>query len=227
MNRSMIERLIVACLVAIASVAAAQAQTAAYTITGMDGTPVMNHVVPVETGDEIRRLSEVVSVGNPQGDVTIFEFYDLNCPYCRKASVDLRAMLAADKKLNLVLVPFPVLGIPSIQAGRVEFALAHLASPLKFYLFHQKMFSGRGVNDGERALAAAEGLGFAREKILELANAQSITDSMKAHVAVGDKYDMQATPSLVIQDVAIVGYPGRDALEKIIAAVRKCGKAEC
>src|SRR5207302_6179094 len=124
-------------------------------------------------------LSHVVSVGNRRGDVTVYEFYDLNCPYCRKASVDLRAMLAADKKLDVVLVPFPVLGIPSIQAVRVEFALAQIASPVKFYLFHQKMFSGRGVNEGERALSAAEGLGFPREKLIALANADSITDAMK------------------------------------------------
>ena len=227
MNRIMIKHLIVGALVAISSVAAAHAEAASYKIIGMDGTPVMNHVVPRETGSEIRRLSHVVSVGNPKGDVTIFEFYDLNCPYCRKASVDLRAMLAADKKLDLVLVPFPVLGIPSIQAGRVEFALARLASPLKFYLFHQKMFSGRGVVDGERALAAAQELGFGREKVLELANAEAITDAMKAHVAIGDKYEMQATPSFVIQDVAVVGHPGREALEQIIRSVRKCGKAEC
>ena len=223
----MINRLAAACLLASLSLSAALAEEASYKIIGLDGTPVMNHVVPLGAGDEIGKLSHVATVGNPKGDVTIYEFYDLNCPYCRKASVDLRAMLAADKKLNLVLVPFPVLGIPSIQAGRVEFALARLASPLKFYLFHQKMFSGRGVNDGERALAAAQELGFPREKILEIANTEAITDAMKAHVAVGDKYDMQATPSLVIRDVAIIGYPGRPSLEKIIAAVRKCGKAEC
>jgi protein-disulfide isomerase len=222
----MIARLIAITLIVVPTVAA-RAEPASYEIIGMDGTPVMNHVVPVETGDAISKLSHVVGVGNPKGDVTIFEFYDLNCPYCRKASVDLRAMLAEDKQLNLVLVPFPVLGIPSIQAGRVEFALAEFASPLKFYLFHQKIFSGRGVVDGERALAVAEGLGFTREKLLPLANAESVTDAMKAHVAIGDKYDMQATPSLVIRDVAIAGYPGREALEKIIRAVRQCGKAEC
>src|SRR5882724_9478691 len=210
----MILRLLAACLIAILPFAA-HAQEA-YDIIGLNGTAVMNHVVPVETGDMIAKLPSVVSIGNPKGDVTIYEFYDLNCPYCRKASTDLRAMLSADKQLNIVLVPFPVLGIPSIQAGRVEFALAQMASPLKFYLFHQKMFSGRGVVDGERALSGAEGLGFGREKVLELANAEPITDAMKAHVAIGDKYEMQATPSFVIQDVAIVGYPGRDALEKII-----------
>ena len=50
---------------------------------------------------------------------------------------------------------------------------------------------------------------------------------MKAHVKVGDALEMQATPSFVIQDVAIIGYPGRDAIEKIVKSVRACGKAQC
>jgi protein-disulfide isomerase len=220
-------RLIASCVVAILCFAAARAQTPSYSIIGQDGTPVMNHIVPVETGDQIRRLPAAVSVGNPTGDVTIYEFYDLNCPYCRKAAGDLRAMLAADKQLNVVLVPFPVLGIPSIQAGRVEFALARLASPLKFYLFHQKIFSGRGVVDGERALAAAQELGFAREKVLMLADTEPITEAMKAHVRLGNTLQMAATPSLVVQDVAIIGYPGRAAMEKIVQSVRRCRKAAC
>jgi protein-disulfide isomerase len=222
---------LIACLAALLVATSVHAQPGSqpksYDIIGMDGTPVMNFVVPVETGNEIRKLPSVVSVGNPKGDVTIFEFYDLNCPYCRMASVDLKAMLAADKRLDLVLVPFPVLGIPSIQAGRVDFALAKMASPLKFYLFHQKMFSGRGVVDGERALAGAKELGFAREKVLAVANDEAITDAMKAHVQLGDALQMQATPSFVVQDVAIIGYPGRPGLEKIVRAVRQCGKAAC
>lgn len=221
----MVVRFLAACLLAIACLAPAAAQT--YPITGRDGTPVMNHVVPVETGDAIRKLPAAVSVGNPKGDVTIYEFYDLNCSYCREAAADLRAMLAADKQLNLLLVPFPVLGVPSIQAARVEFALAKLASPLKFNLFHQKMFSGRGVVDGERALAGAAELGFTRETVIAAANDNSITEAMKAHVRLGDALRMQATPSLVVQDVAIVGYPGRAALEKIVRSVRKCRKAAC
>jgi protein-disulfide isomerase len=222
----MIIRLVLAFLLASVS-SAAPAQRASYPIIGTDGTPVINHVVPVSTGADVAKLPDVVGVGNPKGDVTIYEFYDLNCPYCRKAADDLRAMLAADKQLNLVLVPFPVLGIPSIQAGRVEFALAQLGTPAQFYQFHQKMFSGRGVVDGERALAGAKELGFDLPKLLEIANADSVTEAMKAHVRLGDSLKMEATPSLVVQDVAIIGYPGRTAMEKIVASVRKCRKASC
>ena len=220
-------RLAAVALIAALSAVAAHAQPASYKIIGSDGTPVLNFVVPVETGSDISKLPNVVSVGNGKGNVTIFEFYDLNCGFCRKASADLRAMLAADKQLDLVLVPFPVLGIPSIQSGRVDFALAKLATPAKFYQFHQKMFSGRGVVDGERALAGAKELGFEREKILAIANSEETTEAMKAHVRLGDTLQMQATPSFVIQDVAIIGYPGRPGMEKIVQAVRKCGKAAC
>ena len=216
-----------ACFAALLLLAPANAQPASYNIPGEDGTPVANFVVPVSTGNDIRNLPRVVEVGNPKGDVTIYEFYDLNCPFCRRAAGDFRAMLAADKKLNLVLVPFPVLGIPSIQSGRVEFALAKLASPVKFYLFHQKIFSGRGVVDGERALNVAKELGFEREKLIAAANAEEITDAMKAHVHLGDTLQMQVTPAFVVQDVAIIGYPGRAGMAKIIQAVRKCGKAQC
>jgi protein-disulfide isomerase len=216
---------IAAALLAAFFVTSANAQT--YPITGMDGTPVLNHVVPPDTGEKIRKLPAVVGVGNPKGDVTIYEFYDLNCSFCRRAAADLRAMLAADKQLNLVLVPFPVLGIPSIQAGRVEFALAKVASPVKFSMFHQKVFSGRGVVDGARALAIAKELGFDQEKILKEADTDTVTEAIKAHVRLGDVLQAQATPSFVIGDVAIIGHPGRASLEKVVAAVRKCGKAAC
>jgi protein-disulfide isomerase len=223
----MIIRIAVAVAIVTLSLGAAYAQTNAYRITGMDGSPVFNHIVPPATGDEIRKLPAVVGIGNPKGDVTIYEFYDLNCSFCRRAATDLRAMLAADKQLNLVLVPFPVLGIPSIQAGRVEFALAKLASPQQFARFHQKIFSGRGVVDGRRALGVAQELGFASEKIIALADEDSTTEAMKAHVRLGDKLQAQATPSFVVGDIAMIGYPGRAAMEKVVASVRKCGKAVC
>jgi protein-disulfide isomerase len=202
---------------------AAGAQDNAYPINGEDGTPVLNHRVPEDALAVLQKLPRAVIVGNPNGDVTLVEFYDLNCPFCRKASADVRELMAQDKKLKVVLVPFPVLGIPSIQAGRVEFAL----TPQQFYTFHQKIFSGRGVVDGERALAVAAELGIDAAKLTKAANDDSIVAAMKAHVGAGDALDLQATPSFIVGDVAIVGYPGRAELEKAVKSARACGKAAC
>lgn len=209
------------------AVSFAQAQRASYTIVADDGKPVANHVIPRELVGAVEKMPGVVAVGNPRGDVTIAEFYDLNCPYCRRASADIHALIKADRKLRVLLVPFPVLGIPSVLAGRVELAVAKTASPEVFYQFHRKIYEGRGVIDGQRALDVAAALKLDQKKLLALADADEITDIMKSHVRLGDALGLVATPSYVIGGLAIVGHPGRNALEAIVAAMRKCGKAVC
>jgi protein-disulfide isomerase len=223
----MLARLAALMFCVLALVPPARADDNAYPINGEDGTPVLNHKVPEDALAVLQKLPRAVTVGNPNGDVTLVEFYDLNCPFCRKASTDVREMMAQDKKLKVVLVPFPVLGIPSIQAGRVEFALAKMVTPQQFYTFHQKIFAGRGVVDGERALAVAAELGIDPVRLTKAANDDAIVAAMKAHVGAGDALDLAATPSFVVGDIAIVGYPGRAELEKAVKSARACGKAAC
>ena len=134
------------------------AAIAEYPLTGDDGQRVANHSVKLL--GPIDRLPGVVTVGNPNGKTTLVEFYDLNCPYCRIASADISDMVDLDRDLKLVLVPFPVLGIPSITASRVELAVAKLGTPAQFYAFHHKVYAQRGTTDGARALQIAAGLGF-------------------------------------------------------------------
>jgi len=216
-------------LLAIASLAGparAQSDLSLYAITGENGTAVANHGVPIELESQIETLPGIVVVGNPRGDVTIVEFYDLNCPYCRKAAGDVAELLKADKELRVVLVPLPVLGIPSIAASRVELAVAALAKP-RFYEFHRKVYAGRGVVDGNRALAVARELGLSPEQVIAAANDDAITEAMKSHVRLADAMGLAATPSFVIKGVAIVGHPGRAALAGIIRAIRACDRIVC
>lgn len=221
-------RLIVVLLTVSIFIPHAQAQSSDswYAITGEDGTPVANHRVPVELESQIETQPGIVVVGNPRGDVTIVEFYDLNCPFCRKAAVDIGELLKTDNELKVVLVPFPVLGIPSIAASRVELAVAKLA-PARFYDFHRKIYTGRGVVDANRALAVATELGLTSDKVIAAANDDSVTDTMKSHVRLGDSMGLAATPSFVIKGVAVLGHPGREALAKIIRSIRTCDKVVC
>jgi protein-disulfide isomerase len=214
--------LLLACFVVPAA-----AQQAAYPIKGADGSIVANHGVTSELAGAVERLPGAVVLGNPNGDVTLAEFYDLNCPYCRTASADVEALMREDPKLRLVLVPFPVLGIASITAGRVELAVAKLGTPAQFWEFHRKVFAGRGVVDGTRALSVASELGFAQDPLVATANDESVTETMKTHVRLGDRLGLMATPAFVVGGVAIVGHPGRKALREIVAAIRRCGKVMC
>ena len=135
--------------------AQAQGLPTQYPIKADDGTIIANHRITAELEDQIEKLQNVVVAANPKGKVTLYEFYDLNCPYCRKASSDIAELVRGNPELRLVLVPFPVLGIPSILAARVEYAVARLASASDFYKFHHLVYAGRGVIDDKRAFEAA------------------------------------------------------------------------
>lgn len=209
------------------TVARAQDMAAEFPIATEDGRTLANHTLPADAAARVNALPVKVVVGNPKGDVTLVEFYDLNCPYCRKAATDISDLLKADAGLRLVLVPYPVLGIASIQAGRVEFALAKLATPKQFHDFHLAIYAGRGTVDGERALAVAKRLGFGADKLIPLANQDDITEAMKANARLGNVFGMQATPSFIVNGVALVGYPGRASLQAVLQAERQCGKVVC
>ena len=160
--------------------------------------------------------------------MTLAEFYDLNCPFCRRASADVDELIKADPKLRVVLVPFPVLGLPSVLAGRVEIAVAKSVPPQKFYQFHRALYAGRGTIDGQRALALATGeFGLDAQKIVDVANDDATTEIMKSHLRFADRFGLKATPAYLIHDVAIQGHPGRKTLQGVVMSVRKCAKAAC
>jgi len=206
---------------------AARADDGAYPIKADDGDIIANHPVPAELESRIETLPGVVVVGNPRGRVTLSEFYDVNCSYCRQASGDIEALLAADHDLRLVLVPFPVFGVASIQGTRVELAVARLASAQTFYRFHRMLDGSRGTVDGARALAAAEAVGLDKARVLQVADEDGLADVMKAHVHLGDALGIQATPGLVIKGVAFLGYPGPKTLAGIVQAAERCGAVVC
>lgn len=214
-------------MIALSSTAHAQGLRAQLPILNEDGSRVANHTIAKDSVAAAEKLPGAIVAANPKGDVTLVEFYDLNCPYCRRASADVDALLQSDKKLRLVLVPFPVLGIPSILAGRVEIAVSKMLPPSDFYRYHRALYAGRGVIDGQRALSAASSFKLDLQKVLDAANEDGITDIMKAHVRFADTRGLKATPSYLIGDVAIQGHPGRKSLQTVIKSIRTCGKAVC
>jgi protein-disulfide isomerase len=225
----MIIRLAVMALVLAFPVKAFSQQLGAaqFPIRAADGRPIANHALTAAQMGKVAALSGLVPVGNPKGDVTLYQFYDLNCPFCREASRDLDEVVRTDRALRLVFVPYPTLSAQSIEAGRVELALRELATAEQFLAFHRKVYGRRGVIDGARALDAARELGFDLNRIIEIANDRRVTDAMKQHAQLGAELGLMATPSYVIQGVAIVGHPGLEILRRLARSVRSCKKAVC
>ncbi len=216
-------RLLLASLVVLAPLAA---RAGFYPLTADDGDPVANHRVPAQYERQIDKLPGVVIAGNPNGKVTLAEFYDVNCPFCRKASDDIDRLLHTNPELRLVLVPFPVLSAASVLATRVELAVVHLA-PEKFYAFHRRLNSLRGMVDDSRAMAEAKAIGLDPAAVLKAANDDSMADVMTAHLRLGNQLQILVTPGFVIGGIAVLGWPGPKAMATVFEQVARCGVPMC
>jgi len=127
----------------------------------------------------------------------------------------------------LLLAPYPLLGIPSITASRVELAVGKLGTPEQFYAFHRRMYARRGTNDSARPLDVAQSLGLDKHRVLALADSDQITETMKTLVSRGTALDLEAAPSFVVGKLAILGYPGPRSHAAIVTAAGTYGKVVC
>jgi protein-disulfide isomerase len=97
-----------------------------------------------ETGQTLLNASHSYVVGNPSGDVTLVEFFDYNCGYCKKALADVQTLIKSDPKLRVVLKDFPVLGPDSVEASRVALAVKNQLQGQKLFDYHEKVMESRG-----------------------------------------------------------------------------------
>jgi len=218
---------IVFCVAAAAAGLAAPLGAVQYAIKDDDGDPIANFDLGADMSARLARLPGQVAVGNPQGDVTLLQFYDLNCPYCREAAADVDALVRADNKLKLVFVPYAVLSMQSVQGGLVEIAAAKMLTPQKYLEFHRRVYAGRGLIDGARVLAAAQDVGLDQQKLAGAANAESTLAILKENANFGSAARLNVTPAYVIGGVAILGHPGLKPLQGLITSMRACGKVVC
>ena len=107
--------------------------------------------VIAKAGDALTDAPEGMVLGNPNGDVTVVEFFDYNCGYCRQALEDMNALIEADNNVRFVLKEFPILGPQSIEASRVSLAFRDLA-PQKYPEFHRALLARRSMADKASAL---------------------------------------------------------------------------
>ncbi len=165
-------------------------------------------------------------LGNPKGDVTIVEFFDYNCGYCKHALSDMNEIIDADKNVRFVLKELPILGPDSMAAHKVSYAFKALA-PEKYGEFHRALLGGDVRATEERAIEVATSLGVKedalRKQMADKPNDASVKDVYQLAGTLG----ITGTPSYVIGNEAVFGAVGAEALEEKIGNVRSCGKTMC
>jgi len=179
-----------------------------------------------ENKDAIFNAKDDIAIGNPKGDVTVVEFFDYNCGYCRHALSDMDALLKKDTNIRFVLKEFPILGPESVAASKVSDAFRKLA-PEKYGQFHHALLGSDGRATEATALDVAKSLGVSEKSIREEMAKSPDDASVKATYQLATDLGLTGTPSYVIGNEAISGAIGLDALSEKIGNVRNCGKTIC
>ncbi len=165
--------------------------------------------------------------GNLKGDVTIVEFFDYNCGYCKRSLEDMRVMIKDDPKLRVVMKDFPVLGPESLEASRVAVAVKNQLKADKYWDFHARLMSTKGRVNGEKAQEVAKESGVDMARLRKDMENPEIKATLDETVALGDRLGLTGTPAFIVADEIVFGAVGVEALKAKVAAVRQCGKASC
>jgi protein-disulfide isomerase len=176
--------------------------------------------------DTIFQSGHDLALGNPKGDVTIVEFFDYNCGYCRRAHPDMEAVLEKDKNIRYVLKEFPILGPDSLAAHKVSDAVRKLA-PEKYGDFFRAMMTSGERADEASAITIATGLGMTEEAIRAKMSESPNDPSVQETYALATSLGITGTPSYVIANEMVPGAVGSAAIEDKVGNVRSCGKATC
>ncbi|WP_287978867.1 DsbA family protein [Sphingomonas sp.] len=150
--------------------------------------------------------------GNPKGDVTLVEYYDYNCGYCRASLPMIADLIRRDPNLRVVYRELPILGPTSRPAARASLAAAQQG---KFAAFHDALYAAGPVSDATiRATAAKTGVS------LPPASAPALDGEIARNMETAAKLGMTGTPTWVIGDQMLAGALPVEELEKAIAAAR-------
>jgi len=176
-----------------------------------------------ENADAIFRSPLAYTAGNPDGDVTVVEFFDYNCGFCRRALPDVVKLVENDDKVKVVFKELPIFGDDSEGAAKLALAAGKQG---KYFEVHQKLFSEPGKANKEKGLKIAQELGLdipQLEKDMEDPSVQKALDEAKE---LAQKLGLQGTPLYLIGDRTIPGAPD-DLYDQLVAKVTEIREKGC
>ncbi len=163
------------------------------------------------------------SVGPADADVTIVEFFDYHCGYCKQALKSVSQVLENDKKVKVVFKEYPILSEESIYASRAALAVSRIAKD-KYFDFHKAMFATTGAMNEQVVLAEGKKLGIDPEKLKAEIAKPEIQQILDKNRKLGAEIGAQGTPAFIIGDNFYPGAMPYEAIAKSIEEVRKTKK---
>lgn len=156
-------------------------------------------------------------VGDKNGDVTLVEFFDYNCGYCKQAFKDIEKLVEEDKKLRIVFKEIPILSETSHTAARYALAADKQG---KYWEYHKALMSGGGQINDAKLESVAKDIGLDVEKLKKDADSAEVRTTIEKNLELAREIGISGTPGFIIGDEALRGHYGLEALRKSIAALR-------
>jgi protein-disulfide isomerase len=165
-----------------------------------------------------------VTLGNPRGDVTLVEFFDYSCGFCKRALPDMLTLIRDDPNLKVVLKELPILGPGSAEAARIAVAV-RMQDPdgQKYLAFHQALLGAAGPASKDKALAAAKDQGLDMARLEHDAASDEVGATLGEDAKLAAAMGINGTPGYVVGDNVVLGAVGLAALKSRIEAARGRG----
>ena len=150
--------------------------------------------------------------------MTIVEFFDYRCPYCKQVLPSLQALLKEDQKLRFLYKEMPVLGPQSVTAAHAALAAERQG---KYEAFHNAMMATKGQITDETVYKVAGSVGLDLERLKQDMSAPEIGQALKTNLALADALNIRGTPGFIVGNHIVPGAIDLDALRNMVAEARK------
>ncbi len=179
-----------------------------------------------ENASSLYKRTDAPMAGKKDGDVTVVEFFDYNCGYCKRGLGELVKLMDSDKNVRVVFKELPILSKGSEEAARVALA-AKMQN--KYWDVHRALLEHRGQANKETALKIAEKLGLDMTKLKTDMDSDVVTKEITLVRQLADKMGVNGTPHFLVGDKSIPGAPDDlyEQLKANIADIRKNGCDVC
>jgi len=159
--------------------------------------------------------------GNPQGDITVVEFLDYRCGYCRKSHPELERLMAADQNIRLIVKEFPILGEQSVMASRFAIAARMVAGDEAYEKISDGFYTNfRGEVTEATLRSYAEGLGLDADPIFARMDDPEVAKIIEDNHLLAQRLQIGGTPTFVIGGQMLRGYAPLEAMQAIVAEER-------
>jgi len=161
-------------------------------------------------------------VGNPDGDITIVEFLDYRCSYCRRDHEMLNALLEKDGNIKIVVKQYPILDREGQEPLSLKASLAALYAMKndKFAAFHEEMMRRESPETAEDIFAVIEAIGLEKEAAEKAVADYADVETIQINLALGQQLNIDGTPFYLIGEDFLRGSQGIERLEKLIKTTR-------